>query len=131
MSITTKAKGPDHRLGTRDDHPVVIGPDGIAGTRDDWTDSNIDMRSGCFVVHGNLKDGISLPGNTVPLVEARFGGSQRPVLAEYRYGRGLVILDTLTKEFIAQNPYGYGYSVFMRNLFYYAMNRDRNLAARQ
>jgi hypothetical protein len=117
-TLTPAAKGPDGVLGTNDDHPIVKGPDGLVGTDDDLNDRNIDMC--CSVAHGNLADGITLPGDATPLMTARFGGSKLPILAEYEHRGGLVILDTLTKEFFGHQPKGFGPSHFLRALFHYA-----------
>lgn len=122
------ALGPDEILGTPDDHPMVLGPDGIVSS-DDLNHSNIDLSSSCSIAHGNLEDGITLPPpgppfNTKVLMTASFGGVEKPILAEYCYGPGLVIVDTLTKEFVGQNPWGYGPSSFMTNLFDYALNKS-------
>ncbi len=103
-------------------HPFIIGPDGIPGTADDLNNSNIDLPTGCHVAHGNLIDGITLPADAQVLMTAAFGGVQKAVLAEYCLGGGRVILDTLTKEFVAQNPFGTGPSYIMRNLFSYALS---------
>lgn len=120
-TLTAAAKGPDGVIATPDDHPVVKGPDGVAGTADDWNDSNIDLTIGCSVAHGNLEQGVALPAGATLLMTAIFAGTPRSILAEYELGGGLIILDTLTKESIGQNPFGRGPSVFMRNLFAYAM----------
>ncbi|MEN8218884.1 MAG: hypothetical protein ABFS56_21415 [Pseudomonadota bacterium] len=123
-TLAPAALGPDGILGTSDDHPMVIGPDGIVGTADDLNDSNIDLSYSCYIAHGNLVDGITLPPDTKVLMTARFGGVEKPILAEYCYGPGLVIVDTLTKEFSGQNPGGTGPSRFMTNLFDYALNKS-------
>lgn len=117
-TLSPAAKGIDGVVGTPDDHPLVKGPDKVAGTSDDLTDSNIDAC--CYVAHGNLEDGIKLPDNATTLVTANFGGVQKPIVAEYDYLGGRVILDTTTKEFYGQQPRGYGVPYFMRNLFEYA-----------
>lgn len=126
---TPGATGADGLLGTADDHPIVKGPDGIAGTADDLTNTNIDMAFSCYVAHGNLMDGITLPSapsaQTTALMTAEFDGVQKPIVAEYCHGRGRVILDTVTKEFEAhQGPGGTGTgpTFFMRNLFTYALS---------
>lgn len=103
-------------------HPFIIGPDGIPGTADDLNNSNIDMISACSVAHGNLIDGITLPADAQVLMTVNFGVVQKAVLAEYSLEGGTVILDTLSKEFVGQNPYGYGPSNIMRNLFSYALS---------
>jgi hypothetical protein len=107
-----------------DAHRIVRGPDRRRGTADDLNNSNIDMPSSCAVAHGNLEQGITLPGNATRLLTATFDGTQKAILAEYRLGRGLVVLDTVTKEFEFQNPPGFGPSLFMRNLFTYALARE-------
>jgi hypothetical protein len=97
-------------------HPVVTGPFV-------WDNENIDVVGGaCSVAHGNLADGITLPADATPLMTAEFAEEPRPILAEYCVGAGRVILDTMTKEFYWQNPAGNGPSVFMTNLFSYAMS---------
>ena len=83
--------------------------------------NNIDMECGCSVAHGNLEQGITLPCDSTVLMTATFDNIQRAVLAEYCYGRGHVILDTLTKEFICQQPQGTGPSNILVNLFSYAL----------
>jgi hypothetical protein len=107
-----------------DAHRIVRGPDRRRGTADDLNDSNIDMPDSCSVAHGNLEQGITLPRNATRLLTATFDGTQKAILAEYRLGRGLVVLDTVTKEFVGQNPPGRGPSLFMRNLFAYALARE-------
>ena len=82
---------------------------------------NIDMECGCSVAHGNLEQGITLPRDTTVLMTATFDNIQRAVLAEYCFGCGHVILDTLTKEFICQQPQGTGPSNILVNLFSYAL----------
>jgi len=118
------ALGSDGLLGTPDDHPIVRGFDGVAGTDDDLTNDNIDLVSSCWISHGNLSDGITLPPQATPLMSARFGGVETPILAEYCLGTGLVIVDTITKEYRAhQGPQGGGSgpTYFMTNLLSYAM----------
>ncbi|MBW9172497.1 hypothetical protein K2F43_14905 [Clostridium estertheticum] len=83
--------------------------------------NNIDMECGCSVCHGNLEQGITLPRDSTVLMTATFDNIQRAVLAEYRIGRGHVILDTLTKEFVCQQPQGTGPSNILVNLFSYAL----------
>jgi len=100
-------------------HPIVIGPDGAVGGADDLDNTNIDMC--CFVAHGNLADGITLPGDATVLMTAEFG-SPKPILAEYCLGGGRVILDTITKEFIGHQPPGFGPSRFLTNLLSYALS---------
>jgi hypothetical protein len=56
------------------------------------------------------------------LMTARFDGIQKPILAEYCLGDGLIIVDTATKEFGGWQPTGSGASYFMRNLFTYALS---------
>lgn len=103
-------------------HPIIIGPDGISGTADDLNNSNIDMAYSCYVAHGNLVDGITLPLDATVIMTAKFGGVEKPILAEYCYQGGRVIVDTITKEFVAHQPAGYGYTNVMRNLFSYALS---------
>ena len=98
FTLTTEMVGPDGLLGTADDHDLVKGPDGIPGTADDWNNSNIDMLLGCFAAHGNLEDGITLPGNAVPIMKMDFSGTDKIVAAEYQLEDGCVIVDTITKE---------------------------------
>lgn len=100
-------------------HPLVLGPDGAPGGGDDLDNGNIDAC--CFVAHGNLEQGITLPGDATPLMTAGFNGLQRTVMAEYCLGAGLVILDTNTKEFFGQQAVGSGPGFVMRNLFSYAL----------
>ena len=125
-TLAPAALGPDSILGTADDHPMVKGPDGVAGTADDLNNSNIDMAFSCWVAHGNLVDGITLPGDATVLVTAGFGGIQKPIVAEYCHDGGRVILDTTTKEFTAhKGPLGTGANrptFFMINLFTYALS---------
>ena len=120
-TFTAAAAGNDATLGTADDHPIVRGPDGLAGTADDLTNSNIDAC--CYVAHGNLVDGITLPPSATILATAIFNGVAKPVLAEYCFQGGRVILDTFTKEFIGAQPAGTnGPTNFMRSLFSYALS---------
>jgi hypothetical protein len=119
-TLTADAAGDDGLFGTDDDHRMVRGADGIAGTSDDLNDSKIDAC--CYVAHGNLEDGIALPPSTTVLMTADFGGVQKPILAEYCVGYGRVIVDTVTKEFEAHEPFGQGPSRFMLSLLAYAMN---------
>jgi hypothetical protein len=136
-TLALAALGPDGILGTADDHPIVKGSDGIPGTGDDLNDSNIDMGfcgASASVAHGNLADGITLPDGATVLTTATFGGVQKPILAEYPYGSGRVILDTLTKEFGGHQPsfskcnelgcFGPGASFFLRNLLHQVLNDD-------
>lgn len=124
-TLAPAALGPDAILGTADDHPIVLGPDGLPGTADDLNDSNIDLVSTCSVAHGNLVDGIALPAGATSLMTAVFDGAPEPILAEYCLDAGLVIVDTITKEFIDhQGPTGPGLgpTFFMNNLFSYAVS---------
>ena len=124
-SLAAAALGPDGILGTADDHPIVKGPDGIPGTADDLDNDRIDLAQSCFIAHGNLADGITLPPDATILATATFGGVEKPILAEYCHNGGRVIVDTLTKEFGGQNgpagP-GNGATFFMTNLFHYALS---------
>jgi hypothetical protein len=121
-TLASAARGPDGVLGTEDDHPIVKGPDGLAGTADDLDDRRIDMC--CYVAHGNLAQGLTLPPDASVLMTAGFGGRQQPILAEYCHGAGRVILDTMTKEFIAQQPFGTGPSLFLRSLLAYSLSEE-------
>ena len=100
-------------------HPIVLGPDGAVGGGDDLDDSNVDM--GCYVAHGNLANGITLPANATVLMTAVFDGPQ-PILAEYCLGGGRIILDTDTKEYFGQQPAGTGPARFLTNLLSYALS---------
>jgi hypothetical protein len=119
-TLAPAALGPDGTLGTADDHPIVKGRDGLPGTADDLNNSVIDMC--CYVAHGNLADGITLPPNAVVLMTAVFNGVAKPILAEYCIGSGRVILDTDTKEFNGQQPAGFGPARFLANLLSYALS---------
>jgi len=124
-TLAPAALGPDATLGTKDDHPIVLGPDGLPGTADDLDDANIDLAFTCHVAHGNLVDGITLPAAATPLMTALFDGAPLPIVAEYCLDSGLVILDTITKEFVAhQGPGGTGVgpTFFLANLFSYAVS---------
>jgi hypothetical protein len=121
-TLASAARGPDGVLGTADDHPIVKGPDGLAGTADDLDNNRIDMC--CYVAHGNLAQGLTLPPDASVLMTAGFGGPQQPILAEYCFGSGRVILDTMTKEFVAQQPSGTGPSYFLRSLLAYALSEE-------
>ncbi len=122
-TLTAAAAGPDNTLGTADDHRIVRGPDGITGTADDLSNSNVDLC--CYVAHGDLADGITLPPNATALMTARFGGGlAKPIVAEYCLGGGRVILDTNTKEFFSQQPAGSGPPYFLTSLLAYALSRD-------
>jgi hypothetical protein len=100
---------------------MVIGPDGVAGSADDLDNDKIDLLSSCFVAHGNLENGITLPGNATPLMTAVFG-VPRTIMAEYCHEGGRVILDTDTKEWQGQQPEGFDASFLMTNLFSYALS---------
>lgn len=121
-TLTSAARGPDGVLGTADDHPIVKGPDGIAGTADDLNNSVIDAC--CYVAHGNLAQGLTLPPDASVLMTAGFSGLQRPILAEYCFGSGRVILDTITKELFIHHPFGFGPSTFLRGLLAYAFSEE-------
>jgi hypothetical protein len=103
-------------------HPVVLGADGIPGTADDLNNANIDEC--CFIAHGHLGagGGVALPATATSLMTAIFGGEPRSILAEYCRGSGRVILDTITKEFFVHLPAGNGPSLFLTNLFTYALS---------
>jgi hypothetical protein len=124
-TLTRAAAGLDGQLGTSDDHPTVLGADQTAGTGDDLDDQVIDAC--CYVAHGNLSDGITLPPSATVLMTATFDGVQRPILAEYCWSGGRVILDTVTKEFESHTPTGRGPSMFMSALFSYALNRPAHV----
>jgi len=96
-------------------------PDGAAGTDDDLNGRNIDLAQSCYIAHGNLMDGNALPPTARYLMTARFPGGEQPIVGEFCLGSGLVIADTVTKEFGGQRPAGRGPSNFMRNLFSYAI----------
>ncbi|MEG0371051.1 MAG: hypothetical protein RR645_02025 [Clostridium sp.] len=96
-------------------HPFVNGPIPL-------DDNNIDLEIGCKIAHGNLEEGITLPANATVLMTATFGGTQKPILAEYCFGSGRIILDTITKEFEGQRPLGFGPSNILTNLFSYALS---------
>lgn len=122
-TLTAQAAGDDAVPGTADDHPLVLGPDGRADTGDDLTDRNIDMRRSCWVAHGSLLDGITLPRRTTWLETATFRSlGERPITGEYCVGRGRVIATTVTMEFQGHRPYGSGPSIFLRNLYSYALS---------
>ncbi|MCI5191341.1 MAG: hypothetical protein D3905_16485, partial [Candidatus Electrothrix sp. AS4_5] len=90
-----------------------------------WNNNNIDMTSSCWHNHGNLAQGITLPAGSTTLMTAKYSGIEQPILSEYCYNKkGRVILDTLTKEFRGQNPTGNGSSIFLLNLFSYALSED-------
>ncbi len=84
---------------------------------------DIDGSIGCYVAHGNLEQGLTLPPDATPLMTAVFGGVPRIILAEYCFeGVGLVILDTNTKEYEGQRPRGTDPALVMENLFAYALD---------
>lgn len=91
-------------------HPFTVGLD----------NSNIDMISNCSVAHGHLASVI--PGDATVLMTADFSGGPQPVLAEYCFQGGCVIVNTLTLGYVGHNPYGYGPGFIMTNLFDYAMS---------
>jgi hypothetical protein len=145
-TLSAAAKGEDGMLGTPDDHPIVKGPDGVANTADDLSDESIDTElppgcaaeppsacqmNACYVAHGNLETGITLPVGSTALATARFrdpAKAEQTVLAEYCVGPGRVILDTFTKEYVAHVPWyvygGSGASVFLTNLLSYALSPE-------
>lgn len=82
----------------------------------------IDLSSGYWIAHGNLEEGITLPDDATVLMTATFGGVEKPILAEYCYGSGKIILDTITKEYFGQQPSGVGPSNILTNLFAYALS---------
>jgi hypothetical protein len=119
-TLAATAAGADGLLGTTDDHRLVRGPDGIAGTADDLTNTNIDAC--CYVAHGNLHDGIVLPPSATALMTAPFASVAKPIVVEYCVGSGRVILDTVTKEYVAHQPEGSGPSYFLSALLGYALD---------
>lgn len=124
-SLTAAAFGSDATPGTSDDHPFVKGPDGLAGTADDMTNTRIDMFTSCWIVHGNLADGFSLPAGATVLATVNFYGVNKPVLAEYCLGSGRVIVNTFTLGFVGHQPQpvsGPGKSFIQENLFSYALS---------
>ncbi len=125
-TLTDAAAGPDRVFGTADDHRLVRGADGVPGTADDLTNTNIDAC--CSVAHGNLQDGIALPPTAVLLMTAAFGGTQKPIVAEYCLGSGRVILDTVTNEFDAHQPQEQAPSYFLSALLAYAMEPKEHLS---
>jgi hypothetical protein len=68
-------------------HPIILGPDQTAGTADDVTSAMIAQWS----THGYLP---ALPAGATTIV-SRDGS---PTLAEYRVGKGLVIVSSVTME---------------------------------
>ena len=114
--------GDDRLAGTDDDHPLLMGPDGMPATEDDLTPFDIGLRGGCYSAHGNLNDGIALPEGARVLMTANFDGSQQPVLAEYEVGEGTVLVTTLTMEYLEHSASGRGSSKFLTNLFDYALH---------
>ena len=121
-TLAAAAFGEDGIPGTLDDHAIIMGPDGVPGTGDDLNDSNIGTEYPyCDVAVGNLIEGITLPGDATILMTATFDGVQKPILAEYKYGDGKIILDTLTKEYYGHKPVGTGPSYFLINLLHYAL----------
>ncbi|MEF9953358.1 MAG: hypothetical protein RSA01_05175 [Clostridium sp.] len=96
-------------------HPFVNGPITL-------NNDNIDLSAGFWIAHGNLEEGITLPNNATILMTATFSGVEKPILAEYCYGSGKVILDTITKEFVGQQPLGVEQSNILTNLFAYALS---------
>ena len=121
IHLSAVARGPDGVAGTADDHPWVKGPDGIAGTSDDATEANIDMEENCAAAHGNLAQGMTLPVNARILATQTFdtptGLQELPVLAEYCYGGGRVLVHTFTTGY----PDSYGASRKLTNLYAYAL----------
>ncbi|MGL4737045.1 MAG: hypothetical protein ACRCW2_06265 [Cellulosilyticaceae bacterium] len=90
------------------------------------TPHNISMDSNTvYSAHGNLVDGITIPPCAHILMTAMFGGIKKPVLAYYCLGNGYVILDTLTKEFYGQSVAGYGPTLIITNLIYFAYRMSR------
>lgn len=79
------------------------------------------LSSGCYVAHGNLRDGIELPAIAKVLLFADFGGVAAPVMAEYEHGAGRVIVTTITLEFAGHDLIGSGATHLLTNLFSYAL----------
>jgi len=125
------AFGADGAAATDDDHPLLLGPDGVVGTRDDLNDSNVGLFEGCYATHGNLMDGFDLPEHAQALIAADFGGVAAPVLAEYGHGAGRVIVTTITLEFEGQYPAGGGPTRLLVNLFDYALTGGSRSAPRE
>ena len=116
------AFGADLIAGTADDHSLLLGADGVPETDDDLRLADVQMESGCYAAHGNLANGIVLPPNATVLMSAVFeGGARAPVLAEYSYGEGQVVLTTLTMEYQPEDTVESADSRFLRNLFDYAL----------
>ena len=82
------------------------------------------LSSGCYVAHGNLRDGIELPAIAKVLLFADFGGVATPVMAEYEHGAGRVIVTTITLEFAGHDPVGSGATHLLTNLFSYALEES-------
>jgi len=120
-TLANSLYGADRLAGTDDDHPLLKGPDRIPATADDLTPFDVGLHGGCYVAHGNLADGFTLPAGARVLMSANFGGLQKPVLAEYTLGDGRVIVTTLTMEYLERTGDSSGASRFLTNLFSYAL----------
>jgi hypothetical protein len=118
--LTAVSIGPDGLLGTADDHPWVKGPDGVEGTGDDMDNTRVDMGTSCWLAHGNLADGFTLPTDADVLVTQNFQGVDKPVMAEYCHNGGRVIVTTFTSDFFGNNPVGGGWSYKLVNTYAYA-----------
>jgi hypothetical protein len=146
-TLAPAAFGADGVPGTADDHRFVRGPDGLAATADDMDDVKIDLarggsdqqeeqntdpaltRSSCSVVHGNLEDGITLPGKARVLATATWGTQQKGVLAEYCHMGGRVILNTFTLGYYDHKPregsaVPLRMSFIQKNLYAYAVSAE-------
>jgi alpha-tubulin suppressor-like RCC1 family protein len=72
-------------------HPISVGPDGNAPSADNWTQENIQWSSGCCAVRGYLPP---LPAGAQVILTS----SGNPVMADYSYGLGRVIVRTTLFE---------------------------------
>jgi hypothetical protein len=137
-------RGPDGVIGNVDDiSDIRIDMDhGPSGQQDpDWTDPTVDpdqhdslLPKGCWIAHGDLLDhgdrgGIKLPGNARVLATATWGTEQRPVLAEYCYAGGRVVVNTFTLGFFDHKPREgllnpVRVSHIQRNLYGYALSAE-------
>jgi probable HAF family extracellular repeat protein len=120
VSLAPAVLGADGAAGTPDDHPFVRGPDGLAGSADDLDDEKVDLAlggnthfdrtgpwnvpKGCSAVHGNLKEGITIPREATILATAAWPAAQQPVLAEYCHVGGRVIVNTFTLGYFGHKP---------------------------
>ena len=103
---------------------LVDGPDGVAGTPDDLNNTNIQWTGGTYAHQGSLS-GI-LPSNAEVLVT---GNQNKPVYAQYKWGKGRIIATTTTLEFGEGLNFGGNYCCFghgnrlMLNHLYHALNK--------